>query len=403
MNNSQRTAIIILIILLFTVIILTQGNNQAPIQKVPIPEERLQTQPVIEWNHTFGGLLEDVGLHVQQTTDGGYIIAGLTRSFGEGEYDIYLLKTDSMGNSVWNKTIGGPGIDIAYSIQQCPDSCFVITGSTDLSGLGDVAFLLKIDSDGDTMWMKTYGNNNTNGRFVQLTLDNGFILVGSQEMSGYGDLDFLLTRIDQYGNMLWNQTYDGKGRDLGRCVQQTSDGCFIVTGIIDSLGHEKGLFLFKVDEGGSMVWNQSLGDYGDAGYFVRESFDGGFIVTGHTNTRDVCLVKTDSDGIVQWSRSFGGSGRDSGSCVQEMNDGDFVVVGTSSSFGEGDNDVFLFEVDAGGVLLWNVTFGGFGNDGGSFVQETNDGGFIVSGYTQSFGRGDSDVLLIKYSPPQLSR
>jgi len=184
------------------------------------------------------------------------------------------------------------------------------------------------------------------------------------------------------------------------------DGGFIVTGIIDSLGQEKRLFLFKVDRDGSMVWNQSLGEYGSAGYFVQEAFDGGFIVTGYTRNlggSDVCLVKTDSDGIVQWSRTFGGSGYDKGRCVQETSDGDFVVVGTSSSFGEGDNDVFLFEVDASGVLFWNVSFGGFGNDGGSCVQQTNDGGFIVSGYTQSFGKGDSDVFLIKYSPPQLSR
>jgi len=367
---------------------------------------RMQAKPVLEWSHTFGGLLEDVGLHVQRTTDGGYIIAGLTKSFGEGEHDIYLLKTDSNGNKVWDKTIGGPGVDIAYSIQRCENNSYIITGSTDSSELGENAFLLKIDSKGDTLWMKTYGDNNTNSRFVQVTSDNGFIVVGSQQVSGLLDLDFLLIRTDSNGTLLWNRTFDGKGRDLGRCVQQTMDGGFIVTGIIDSLGQEKGLFLFKVDRDGSMVWNQSLGDYGDAGYFVQEALDGGFIVTGYTRSldgTDVCLVKTDSDGIVQWSRSFGGSGYDKGSCVQEMNDGDFVVVGTSSSFGEGDNDVFLFEVDAGGVLLWNVTFGGFGNDGGSCVQQTIDGGFIVSGYTQSFGKGDSDVFLIKYSPIQLSR
>ena len=367
---------------------------------------RMQVQPVVEWSHTFGGLLEDVGLHVQQTTDGGYIIAGLTKSFGEGEHDLYLLKTDSKGNKVWNKTIGGPEFDIAYSIQQCENNSYIITGSTDLSGLGDTAFLLKIDSKGDVLWMKTYGNNNTNSRFVQVTSDNGFIVVGSQQVSGLLDLDFLLIRTDPDGAMLWNRTFDGKGRDLGQCVQQTSDGGFIVTGIIDSLGQEKGLYLFKVDGGGSMIWNQSLGDYADAGNYVQQAFDGGYIITGYTRNlsgTDVCLIKTDSEGIVQWSRTFGGSGYDLGRCIQETSDGDFVIVGTSSSFGEGDNDVFLFEVDADGVLLWNVTFGGFGNDGGSCVQQTIDGGFIVSGYTQSFGEGDSDVFLIKYSPPQLSR
>ena len=134
---------------------------------------------------------------------------------------------------------------------------------------------------------------------------------------------------------------------------------------------------------------------------MQESFDGGLIVTGYTGDRDVSLVKTDSDGFVQWSRRFGGYGYEKGSCVQETEDGNFVVVGTCSSFGAGDNDVLLFEVDADGSLLWNMTFGGFDNDGGSFVQETYDSGFIVIGYTQSFGNGDSDIVLIKYSIPRL--
>ena len=106
---------------------------------------------------------------------------------------------------------------------------------------------------------------------------------------------------------------------------------------------------------------------------------------------------------MQWSQIIDGSGFDLGRCVQITNDGDFVVVGTSSSFGDGSNDVFLFGVDAEGVLLWKMTVGGPDNDGGSCVQQTSDGGFMVSGYTQSFGEGDSDVFLVKYSHPRLTR
>lgn len=362
----------------------------------------IETRPVVEWNRTYGGLREDVGLYVQQTPDEGYIIAGLTMSFGEGEHDILILKTDSKGNHVWNKTIGGPEYDTAYAIQPCTDSCYVITGSTEISGpMSNEAFLLKIDSEGNTIWMKTYGNK-TSSRLVQETSDAGFILVGSQRSSDFDNSDFLLIRTDPDGTLLWNRTYDGKGRDLGLCVQQTRDGGFIVTGIIDSWGPGKGLYLFKVDGDGSMVWNQSLSDYGDAGDFIQETGDG-FIVTGYlrTDQNDCVLVKTDSQGIVQWSRVIGGAGWDSGSCVQITNDGDYVVVGTSSSFGDGSNDVFLFEMDVEGTLLWDMTVGGPDNDGGSCVQQTRDGGFIVSGYTQSYGNGESDVFLIKNSPPRL--
>ena len=361
----------------------------------------IEAEPVVEWNRTFGGLLEDVGLFVQQTPDEGYIIAGLTKSFGEGEHDILILKTDSQGNHVWNKTIGGPEYDTAYAIQPCTDGGYVIAGSSESGTESYEAFLLKIDSEGDVLWMNTYGIN-TSSRFVQETSDEGFIIVGSQSSPDFDDSDFLLIRTDPDGTLLWNRTYDGKGRDLGRCVQQTRDGGFIVTGIIDSWGPKKGLYLFKVDGDGSMVWNQSLSDYADAGDFLQETEDG-FIVTGYlrTDQNDCVLIKTDSEGIVQWRRVIGGLGWDSGSCVQITDDGDYVVVGTSSSFGDGSNDVFLFEMDAGGVLLWDLTVGGPGNDGGSCVQQTSDGGFIVSGYTQSYGNGDSDVFLIKYSPPRL--
>jgi ABC-type branched-subunit amino acid transport system substrate-binding protein len=368
---------------------------------------RMQAQPFVQWNCTYGGSLEDVGLQVLQTADEGYIIAGLTKSFGEGEHDIYVIRTDSSGNKIWEKTIGGRGFDIAYSIQQCSDSGYIITGITDPSGLGhEDAFLLKIGSNGDNIWMNTYGNTGgTSGRFVQITSDDGYIIAGSQWAFGSEGLDFLLIRTDSDGTILWNRTYDGKGRDLGRCVQQTSDGGFIVTGVIDSLGPPKGMYLFKVDQDGSMLWNQSFGgDDQDAGLYVQQTSDGGYIVTGYTRSfgygaDDAYLVKTDSNGIEQWSTTIGGPGYEKGSCVQETANGDYVVSGTSSSFGEGDNDVFLFEVDANGVLLWNVTFGGLDNDGGAFVQQTIDGGYIVSGYTQSFGKGDSDVFLVKYSPP----
>ena len=362
----------------------------------------IEARPVVEWNRTFGGLLEDVGLYVQQTPDESYIIAGLTRSFGEGEHDILILKTDSKGNHVWNKTSGGPEYDTAYAIQPCTDGGYVITGSTESGTESYEAFLLKIDSEGNVLWMNTYGNYTT-GRHVVETSDNGLIIVGSQHSSDFDDLDFLLIRTDSDGALLWNRTYDGRGRDLGRCVQQTRDGGFIVTGIIDSWGPEKGLYLFKVDRDGGMVWNQSLGDYGDAGEFIQETGDG-FIVTGYMRKDDLdcVLVKTDSWGNVQWSRVIGGSGRDSGSCVQITSDGDYIVVGASSSFGDGSNDVYLFEMDTDGVLLWDLTVGGPGNDGGSCVQQTSDGGFIVSGFTQSYGKGDSDVFLIKYSAPRLA-
>jgi hypothetical protein len=358
-----------------------------------------------EWFKTFGGSGNDEGWSVQQTSDGGFILVGWTWSFGAGGFDVWLIKTDADGNKLWDRTFGGRGSDYGYSVQQTRDGGFIIVGDTASFGAGwaDV-WLIKTDANGNKQWDRTFGGSGLDsGSSVQQTSDGGFILVGDTASFGAGGFDVWLIKTDADGNKLWDRTFGGGGSDWGSSVQQTSDGGFILVGYTTSFGAGD-VWLIKTDADGNKLWDRTFGGGGsDWGSSVQQTSDGGFILVGYTASFgaggfDVWLIKTDADGNKLWDRTFGGGGSDWGSSVQQTSDGGFILVGWTWSFGAGGPDVWLIKTDADGNKLWDRTFGGSMVDRGFSVQQTSDGGFIIVGATTSFGAGDYDVLLIKSRP-----
>ena len=336
----------------------------------------------------YGGTDRDEGTCVQQTTDGGYIITGSTRSFGNGNYDVWLIKTDSVGNKVWDRTFGGTDSDSGWSVQQTTDGGYIITGKTRSFGAGETdAWLIKTDSTGNMMWNKTFGATWFEaGWCVQQTSDGGYILTGIE----------WLIKTDSAGNKEWDKYYFENKFCFS--VQQTTDEGYIISGGIES--YDMDVLLIKTDSAGNMVWNKTFGGTGyDLGRCVQQTTDGGYIISGYKGggcgQDDVWLIKTDSAGNMVWNRIFGGENIDLGLCVQQTSDDGYIITGYTCSFGVNISDVWLIKTDSTGNMMWNRTFGGADGDRGWYVQQTTDGGYIITGKTESFGAGWGDVWLIK--------
>ncbi len=362
----------------------------------------------ISFEKTFGGDTSDFGYSVQQTSDRGYIIAGSSASFGNGHLDMYIIKTDSLGNVLWTKIMGGPGEDEAASIDKTKDGGYVICGYSDsLSGLYlDDVYLAKLDSMGNILWTKFYGGSEPDwGRCVRQTSDGGYIIAGwtSSFGTGFPDADIYLVKTDSRGDTLWTRYFSkGTGWEEGRSVQQTSDGGYVVVGCSDCMfSTTADLYIVKVDKEGDTIWTKTLGRYGyaEVANSVQETRDGGYIICGaielEDNNSDIWLIKMDSLGDTLWTRTIGGTGWDVGYCLEETKEGGYVITGFTWSSGGGMRDVYLVRTDSLGIPIWQRTYGGPLSDGAMCVHKTMDRGYIIVGETNSFGKGLEDVYLIK--------
>jgi hypothetical protein len=358
----------------------------------------------LTFQKTYGGTNSELAFFVQQTTDGGYIITGHTSSFGAGSYDVYLIKTNANGDTLWTKTFGGTSNDMAYSIQQTNDGGYIITGNTNSFGAGNSdVYLIKTDANGNSLWAKTFGGTgNDYGYSVQQTTGGGYIITGITYSFGAGSEDVYLIRTDANGDSLWTKTFGGIGLDEGKHVVQTSDGGYIISGLTGSFGAGSyDLYLIKTDVNGNSLWTKTLGGTGqDEGRDVRQTSDGGYIISGLTTSfgaggSDVYLLKTDINGVLLWAKTYGGSGTDIGNASQQTSDGGYIVAGTTDSSSTGKSDIYLIKTDNTGNSLWRKTFGGTNLEYVFSCQQTTDGGYIIAGHTRSFGSGFQNVYLIK--------
>jgi hypothetical protein len=358
------------------------------------------------FERTYGGTGTDYNYGATQTLDGGYLVYGYTGSYGSGLSDVWLIKTDVHGDTLWTKTIGGTMADVGTDVLLKPDSGFVVGGYTSTIGAGMNDFmLLETDAHGDTLWFRAYGGDQNDQAYaLTRTGDGGYLLVGQTESYGAGDKDVWLVRTDASGDTLWTRAYGDTGWDAASSVVQTPDGGFAVTGFLFDTDHDNA-WLLRLDANGDTLWTRTYGagernDYA-TGLLVTE--DHGFIFTGRSQTYGgafghLWLVKTDSVGDTLWVRAYGGSDYDYGQTICPTTDGGYIIVGGTKNFGAGDYDVWLVKVDANGDTLWTRTFGGSQADCGVTVEQTPDGGYIVGGYTTSFGAGTYDFYAIKTDP-----
>ena len=366
----------------------------------------VQAQSDTLWTRTYGGVEDDYGFSVQQTSDEGYIVAGTTHSFGAGLSNIYLIKTDADGDTVWTRIFGGFRCEFGSSVQQTDDGGYIVTGSTMSFGAGDSdVYLIKTDANGDTLWTRTYGGSGRDaGNYVQQTQDGGYIIVAETWSYGAGEEDIYLIKTDANGDTLWIKTFGGFNCDEGLSVRQTSDLGYIIAGVTNSYTTAPwfyDVYLIKTDEDGDTLWTRTYGgSSGDMGFDVQQTSDGGFIIAGGTVSYgaggfDVYLIKTGETGDTLWTRTFGDSDCEEGYSVQQTADGGYIIAGFTQSHGAIANDVYLIKTDDLGNEEWHQTFGGGNTDNGHSVYQTVDGGYIVAGHTNSFGAGLADFYLIR--------
>jgi hypothetical protein len=426
-------------------------------------------QPSIEWQASFGGSGGDNLYSVQPTSDGGYILGGVSHSgvsgnkttpnFGSGDY--WLVKVDGSGNKQWEQDFGGSGDDQLWSVQPTSDGGYILGGDSDSDvsgnkttpgfGSGD-CWLVKVDGSGNKQWEQVFGGSDVDLLVsVQPTSDGGYILggVSSSGVSGnkttpnFGGSDYWLVKVDASGNKQWEQVFGGSGNDWLYSVQPTSDGGYILGGSsfsgvsgnkttpnFGSTAYDYGdYWLVKVDGSGNKQWESDFGGSSDDGLFsMQATSDGGYIlggvsssgVSGNKTTpnfgsSDCWLVKVDGGGNKQWEKVFGGTSADGILSVQPTSDGGYILGGSSWSGVSGNKttpnfgfyDFWLVKVDRSGNKQWEQVFGGSGPEQLWSVQPTSDGGYILGGDSDSGVSGNkttpnfggSDYWLVKLSPP----
>jgi len=365
--------------------------------EVTLIESGSQEQKI---NHTFGGALEDSAKSLKITSDKGYIMTGKTKSYGSGDFDVWLLKTDPNGIEQWNTTIGGKNADQGYSVEQTSDGGYIIVGDTKSYGYGTLGtediWLIKTDENGIEQWNRTFGGGiNDFGYSVLQTSDGGYILIGSTKSVVTYEFDIWVIKTNDTGIEEWNKTYGGNQNDYGYEIITTSYGGYALLGYFAS----SKIWLIKINETGAEQWNTTyeVGSAVLAGEDVKQTSDGGYVITGGMSDKgniNIFLIKTNQTGVKQWERSYGGVDIEYCYSVLQTYDGGYALIGFTKSFGSGDYDIWLVKTTETGIEQWNWTFGGALMDIGESLYITPDWDFIIAGYTSSFGAGNKDVWLV---------
>jgi len=358
--------------------------------------------PDTVWARTYGGVNVDVAYSVCQTSDGGYIVTGYTSSFGAGQQDAYLVRITSNGDTIWTRTFGGASMDGAHFVREASDHGYVIAGYTESYGGGKNMYLIKTDSIGQAEFTRTYGTSMMDVAYAFCeTPDSGYIFVGYKNgPSGWAKGDLWILKTDETLDTVWTKEYGGAGEDYGISIQSTLDGGYIITGSTTSFGAGgKDLWLVKIDAFGDTIWTKTYGGtLEDVGYGVNLALDYGYIVTGYINgtgpwtAGDLWLLKMDSIGDTLWTKIYGGSSEEFGFDIYQTPDNGYVTAG------QGSGDVWLLRTDSLGDTLWTRKYGGTGLESALALSMTSDGGYIIGGYTTSFGYGANDFWIIKTEP-----
>lgn len=313
--------------------------------------------------------------------------------------------TDSSSFLTWETVVGGTEIDEGYSIISTFDDGCIVAGTTESfgSGEGDI-YIIRLNRGGDTLWTKTYGaDQDDRGRAITHTPNGGYIVAGDIPSFGASAYDMFLIRIDSKGDMMWYKTYGGSGNETAYSIETLPDGNSLIAGFTSSFGSRHGIYTLKINQFGDILWSNVF--WGDAIIYYRvamTSINGGLYITGSYMLQedsgahnDVFVIKTNSEGDSLFTKFIGGTKDDMGYSIVTTPDGGCIVAGTTRSFGAGGLDVYLIRLNSSGDIIWTKTFGNQGADIANSIISSSDGSFVIAGYSESFAGADKNVLLMK--------
>ena len=372
--------------------------------------QKASSQSIV-FNRTYSCPEYNYGRSAVETPDGGFLAVGASSNPSAGNTDVYLLHTDSAGNVLWEKRYGGTGIDFGTSLEMTSDSGFIVAGYTSSYGAGTYdLYLLRLNQSGDTLWTKTFGGTDWDFAWsVQQTADKGFVVVGETNSSGAGNIDVFLVKTDSTGQTQWTKTYGGTDEDAGHFVRECITGGYIITGYTKSFGNgNDDVYLIRTNDNGDTLWTKTFGtDSSDQGYCVQSLADSTFIIAGYAGhgvngSEDGYIIKTDSLGNSLWTRLYDiDSLNDRLNYVIPTYDNGYMFTGKMQSnlYGLGGSDLYILKTDLGGFYAGSKVFGYKNNDEGFSVRATKDHGYIVCGIFSSIL---SDLYLIKTDSTMIS-
>lgn len=350
------------------------------------------------WQRTYGGYGMDEGHCVKQVMDGGYLVLGSTGSFGAGSSDFYLVRLDLDGALEWSAAIGTPGAEQGWGIAEAADGYALVGFSSGGTG-GFDGMLVFTDHLGTEQWRRFYGGSDWDFLYAIAADPEGYFLVGNT-YSGSGNGDQWLLKVQSNGDTLWTRSFGTEYEDVARGVASTADGGCIVAGTIGTEDGTTSAVLTKFSATGDQQWQAVVGGASnDAGMDVVPTIDGGYVLSGSTESfsafREMLMAKVDHDGVLVWQQHVGQIADWEGRQIVERPDGGLALVGFTMAFGAGGKDVYLLFTDAEGEFMYGRTYGGSDDDEGWSVDLTLDGGVVITGSNASSGPGVKSMYVIK--------
>jgi len=355
------------------------------------------------WQNAYGGPNDDAGYAISITHDSSFIVAGYTTSFGAGAGDVFLLKINSNGDTLWTRTFGGSSTDVGWSVDATTDRGFIIAGETQSFGYGgsDI-YVIRTDSVGNILWSRTFGGTRDDaGRAIKQTSDGGYIIAGHiNDSAGVGGSVFVL-RLSPQGDSLWSRAIMPQGSSKAFSVVQTLDGGYVVAGSV-VFGLPVG-YIVRLNQSGDSLWSRTIsGGDGASLSEVQLTSDGGFVTVGSSAFPYwyLTVTKWTSQGTMQWSRLYPSPlsppSDARGRGIKQLADGGYIVCGIASTFTP-TSKVFVLRLTSQGDTLWTKVFGtGNLNHGNSIVApQTTE--YLIAGSTTSFGSGGFDVYVLRLS------